>query len=517
MLTSVFVYLLLLFGILFGASQSALGLEFECGDHADLSNIEGGIHIEYAQTNPKERIRKIFARGEIVSGDYKKFVAFLQEDCPWHDTIANPMVLHLDSPGGSLEEAVQIGLAIKPRGIRTYVDRDGACLSACTIVFMSGHASMGINRFIPWRRMHPSATIGFHAPYFDSDPFIQLDAEILKEKIGDFYRSAQLTTSRLLLLSAEARWPRSLMKVIMDAEPFLLNSDGTRSVNFTYVETLEQAGKWGIGLVGNKDIARKEFDEFDLAQSCLNFYFWDDQTSFGGNRELDDPSHVEAQVFDIAQSVSRIKLDYEERIRISNTLWNIDSIFCDWAIDGDRLVERDEGGFEEVYRQIPMELSSLPGHTPLKRIYEVAKEMNALVGKARASPAPIVVEETAYYDYQGSRIVAQFRPTSFTSGSVLFYYDKPSAEAKKYEIKSGTLLLEGNIVFGHMLAYGPKYNTDCATFANVVVEGPFTQASETLVLTGRAPTYDLDCNAVGYEENNSANKFILTRIESAKQ
>jgi hypothetical protein len=63
-------------------------------------------------------------------------------------------IVHLNSVGGRIEEAQRIGDLIRERKLDTYVS--GSCLSACTIVFLSGK-----NRFIT-----QSAKIGFHQPDF---------------------------------------------------------------------------------------------------------------------------------------------------------------------------------------------------------------------------------------------------------------------------------------------------------------------------------------------------------------
>ena len=63
-------------------------------------------------------------------------------------------VVHLNSTGGRILEAERIGALIKGRNLSTYVPAQ--CLSACTIIFLSGH-----ERFIG-----PSGRLGFHQPDF---------------------------------------------------------------------------------------------------------------------------------------------------------------------------------------------------------------------------------------------------------------------------------------------------------------------------------------------------------------
>ena len=58
--------------------------------------------------------------------------------------------VRLDSPGGHIQPALQVGEIIQARGLDTYVPR--MCASACTVVFLSGKA----------RFLAPDARLGFH-------------------------------------------------------------------------------------------------------------------------------------------------------------------------------------------------------------------------------------------------------------------------------------------------------------------------------------------------------------------
>jgi len=62
-------------------------------------------------------------------------------------------VVILDSPGGNLESALQIGKEINVRGYSTSVEREKICASACALVWLAGDK----------RYMEPTSQIGFHA------------------------------------------------------------------------------------------------------------------------------------------------------------------------------------------------------------------------------------------------------------------------------------------------------------------------------------------------------------------
>ena len=63
-------------------------------------------------------------------------------------------VVHLDSLGGRIGEAIKLNKVIRSRGLDTYVASN--CMSACTIAFAGGQH----------RVLRRGATLGFHAPSF---------------------------------------------------------------------------------------------------------------------------------------------------------------------------------------------------------------------------------------------------------------------------------------------------------------------------------------------------------------
>ena len=63
-------------------------------------------------------------------------------------------VVHLNSIGGRVGEAIKLGDVLRAQGVDTYVSL--GCYSACTIAFAAGR-----NRFL-----RKGAALGFHAPAF---------------------------------------------------------------------------------------------------------------------------------------------------------------------------------------------------------------------------------------------------------------------------------------------------------------------------------------------------------------
>lgn len=79
-------------------------------------------------------------------------------------------VVHLDSTGGRVGEAIRLNSVLKAQGVDTYVS--GGCYSACTIAFAAGR-----NRFI-----QKDAVLGFHAPTFPGMTKGELESASMDQK-----------------------------------------------------------------------------------------------------------------------------------------------------------------------------------------------------------------------------------------------------------------------------------------------------------------------------------------------
>src|SRR6266436_4037246 len=79
-------------------------------------------------------------------------------------------VVHLDSKGGRVGEAIRLNSVLRAQGVDTYVS--GGCYSACTIAFAAGR-----NRFL-----RKGAVLGFHAPAFPGMTKDELQSASLDQK-----------------------------------------------------------------------------------------------------------------------------------------------------------------------------------------------------------------------------------------------------------------------------------------------------------------------------------------------
>ncbi len=87
-------------------------------------------------------------RGEIATGDATRILPALDREAP--DRIS------LNSPGGSVEDALEIGRAIRAAGIATSIASGAICLSACPYL-LAGGVERGVEE---------GGLVGVHQHYF---------------------------------------------------------------------------------------------------------------------------------------------------------------------------------------------------------------------------------------------------------------------------------------------------------------------------------------------------------------
>jgi len=89
--------------------------------------------------------------GRILIEDGRKFTqAALSSDAA---------IVFLESAGGSIEAAIEIGKVIRLKGMTTIVADDDYCVSACGLIWLAGER----------RLLTPRARVGFHATYVTKD------------------------------------------------------------------------------------------------------------------------------------------------------------------------------------------------------------------------------------------------------------------------------------------------------------------------------------------------------------
>ncbi|SMC96682.1 hypothetical protein [Primorskyibacter flagellatus] len=93
--------------------------------------------------------------GTVLAGDAARFSDALK---------ANPDIerIALHSPGGSVDDALQIGRAIREAGLDTTMAGRTVCLSACPYILMGGVT----------RTVAPEASVGVHQHYFGENTIL---------------------------------------------------------------------------------------------------------------------------------------------------------------------------------------------------------------------------------------------------------------------------------------------------------------------------------------------------------
>jgi hypothetical protein len=81
--------------------------------------------------------------------------------------------VELNSPGGDVSEAMQIGRLLRQRFMYTFVLADHECASACVLILMAGVGRMPM----------PSSRVGLHRSTFDPAYFASLTPEQGRGKV----------------------------------------------------------------------------------------------------------------------------------------------------------------------------------------------------------------------------------------------------------------------------------------------------------------------------------------------
>tara|TARA_R110001592_G_scaffold215036_1_gene468375 strand:+ start:867 stop:1694 length:828 start_codon:yes stop_codon:yes gene_type:complete len=109
--------------------------------------------------------------GEIEPGDS---IAFVKDLISWDYP---PTIFHIESPGGDLAEAMQIGRIIRDSHVPVWTGEE--CSSACVFIYVSGVERLARGR------------VGLHRPYFGPQYFSGLTSAQAKKKYADLRRAVE--------------------------------------------------------------------------------------------------------------------------------------------------------------------------------------------------------------------------------------------------------------------------------------------------------------------------------------
>jgi hypothetical protein len=201
----------------------------------------------------------IHLQGDITAGDAERLFSALDEALSTRDEMPSVFsrIVCLDSPGGSLIEAIQIAEEIwfNSRAL-TYIPADAVCHSACALIFMSGSYMAGVGQgiLVYSRSMHPDASLAFHRPS------IRLPTRNMQvEELSEIFDLGIETMRRLGYLTGRS------MRRERFLNPYLLESIySTDSTELFFVDSVERAFLSHIGISETADFDESIYRSFTL-------------------------------------------------------------------------------------------------------------------------------------------------------------------------------------------------------------------------------------------------------------
>lgn len=216
----------------------------------------------------KERQCHIRLEGLLEKGDLEKLKQAMPDDYRGY-------ILCLDSSGGSFAEALRFIQYFQERPFGTWVEEERRCESACALVFMAGSEFAFEAGEYPWRRMHPKAKLGFHSP-----DLVVSDGAYDAAAVNRAYKIALQTISEAVgLLQAK----RDFDGLLWFKPSLLLTLLSTPPDTMHYVETLDEAGLWGIEVFPGPKAP--PVSEAALSTGCRNALSWTIDQRVGDNRD----------------------------------------------------------------------------------------------------------------------------------------------------------------------------------------------------------------------------------------
>ncbi|WP_127115903.1 hypothetical protein [Shimia sediminis] len=417
--------------------------------------------------------------GEVVAGDTERFEALLAKHA--NQVVSDPVVhgnprivtLCLNSPGGSLAEAVKLAEAIRkdrpfPRHkgipfVATRLEAGATCESACAIVFMAGASGALVDPPTPNRSMHPTARLGFHAPALTvgggnyTQRHVNTAFDISIQSIAAILRVLHVGEDETgKSYGGNARWiEASLLEAMLR----------TPASSMRYVDTVDDAGRWDIPV---SPIRGKAFDHDSLLTACLNELAWQNQRPAGGIGFDDGLSPTERDVPEGGHILRRVFFAIDEftghycEITVHRTGFLRIDADPDLSIDvpGHFMTEADRARRD----LLPATGQTLWLYDPQTRLAALAP-----AGEAQAASAPQDAASTAngwapryggdkvtLWDHNGSQMAWE----SKGSQRWIWYY-APRAGLAGSGVVSGTLLFEGEMRNGELRGTARRFSKKC--------------------------------------------------------
>lgn len=165
-----------------------------------------------------EGVGLILIDGDISSGDVEKFRQISMK-------YRNALVT-LNSDGGELMPAIEIGKIIKIAGFDTVVPGGAECASACALIWVAGAS----------RWLSPDGRVGFHASYRDTNGKLE-ESGVANALVGNYLTLLNLPAKAIVFATRaspkEILWLTKDNKISagIDFEDFVLDGDSSATEN----------------------------------------------------------------------------------------------------------------------------------------------------------------------------------------------------------------------------------------------------------------------------------------------
>ena len=169
----------------------------------------------------------IYVTGEILEPDQAAFEALTRR--------YPKAVLYLDSPGGSLLPAIEIGKLVRAKHYSTVVLDQGNCYSACALIWLAGTP----------RHLAATGKIGFHASYSQEGGRL-VETGVGNAIVGHYL--SQLGLSEKAVIFATTASPRELM---------WLTAENSAEAGITYQANLTGVPAPDIELLPSRAVLQK--------------------------------------------------------------------------------------------------------------------------------------------------------------------------------------------------------------------------------------------------------------------
>ena len=107
--------------------------------------------------------------GSIVSGDAERVAAKLVAIQPLsRENYLLPYMLTIDSPGGDIDEALQLAALVRATHMNVVVPKRGVCASACFFIYLAGQrrSASGADEIRTEGVARSLGAVGVHRPYY---------------------------------------------------------------------------------------------------------------------------------------------------------------------------------------------------------------------------------------------------------------------------------------------------------------------------------------------------------------